>query len=430
MTETAVLPQTTGAKVIAEVIRKTLSDAVIYSVPGSPITDVITNLSVQNFVDYEEADMVRRLTGINSHGITTVAVMKHSGFLAVQELMATLANHDLRAPFILIVGDEPGATSQTGNDTRYLCDSCHLPLVELSLSNISESLNFCIEVSSKLRKPVVLRVVSSLVQQQCRLLGKDSRSAKKVSYISRDSDYFASEGFTLNRSYHLKILKEEIASSQYSEELNKLHTKRGGRDLVIAAGNIFDRVINVVVNHDVTFDLLEINTVNLLPELRIAKTLNQYTRVLVLESWDVYLEEKIRSLVQRYELTVSILGRQRVCGVPFINAVGELSDEDLVRIIKTFDSESQFLENKNFTKPRSYPFLKAKDIEKYLEIYKAFQTAASEMELEPCLSVSTGQTRYSIPGTEFEGMVKFMGAMGSETQELLGYLDFLPFEKR
>lgn len=51
------------------------------------------------------------------------------------------------------------------------------------------------------------------------------------------------------------------------------------------------------------------------------------------------------------------------------------------------------------------------------------------MVLEPCLSVSTGRTRYQVKNNKYEEIVKFMGLMGSEVIDLMGYLDFLLNDK-
>mgnify|MGYP001032249850 CR=1 FL=1 len=431
----------TGAELIAESLNEILDeDAVIYGVPGSPVTGIIdwfdknSENKYRGFVDYEELDMLRHLVGINSHGIPTIGIMKHSGFLTVQELMATLVNYELRSPFIIVVGDESGASSQTGNDTRYLCDSTKLIVVEPSLTNITECLTFCLEVSSQLRKPVVLRVIDSLVKGK-QIINSTTKEIcfKLITPAFNTKDYFATEGLTRERYNQMTIMKKCIKSNlKLYSQLNRFYRKNG-KFLVIASGNIVDKAINIAVNLD-GLDFLEINTINLLPEEKILEILKHYNRVLILESWEPYLENKIRSLVQRYELNeIIILGREENQGKEsFIISedIEDLSNDNLAFYLKAFNFESLKDEKSILLKSyKNYPFITLEN-NNYVEIFRSFKRAAEELKLEPCLSVSTGNTRYSVQNTEFEAMVKFMGPMGSEVWELFGYLDFLPNYKK
>lgn len=314
-----------GAELIASTMNNILdANAVVYGVPRSPITE-ITNWSPSHtfnqhrcFVGYEEVDVIWRLIGINAHEITTVRVMKHTGFLTVLEMMVISVNQDLRAPFVVIDGDEVGATSQTSNDTRHLCESCHIPVVEPSYCSIPESFAFCLELSSQLRKPVVYRVVSDLVNRKYKAAGRNLEVRIERRCFGQ-SDYFASEELTLDRYAKIKAQKQKLASLLARWNVNNFSSNRGSY-LVIAADNIFDRVYSVVANLiPNNLDSLEINIVNLLPEVEIVKNLKNYDKASVLGSWKVYLETEIRNFVQRYELNFKVLGRENAdCGQPFI----------------------------------------------------------------------------------------------------------------
>lgn len=411
----------TGAALIAQAIRA-VEGHFLYCVPGSPTTSIVESLGY-GFVDFEEVDMVRRLIGINALGIPVFAVMKHSGFLAVQELLATLANYELRSPFIFIVGDEVGTGSQTGNDTRYLCDTSRISLVEPSANTIFESMQFCLEVSTKLRKPVVFRLISSLVNSSYPIsssyLCASQKLYQKTPHIPKNTDYFASEGFTISRIVNSQLLEEDVIS--LTKSLNPHTYQNTNNQLIVVSGNIADRIYRIIQTHHLDFDVLEINTISPLPETKIVDAFNRYESILVLESWEPYLEQKIRCLTQRYGLKVSIYGQQKVCGIALINAVGELEDNSIVQILHLFKFKHG--SNKEFFQPiKDYPFSKNPKQERYLIAYEAICRTAKKFGLEPCLSVSTGRTRYAVMGTKWESSVKFMGPMGSEVEQLLGYL--------
>ncbi len=411
----------TGANLIAQAIRA-VEDHFLYCVPGSPITPIVESLGY-GFIALEETDMVRRLIGINARSVPVFAVMKHSGFLAVQELLAILANYELRAPFVFVVGDEAGTSSQTGNDTRYLCDTSRISLVEPSANTIFESMQFCLDISAKLRKPAIFRVVSSLVDSLHLISSSDSCGSQqpyqKIRHIPKSTDYFASEGFTISRIINCQPPEEDIIS--LAKSLNPLIQNGKSDQLIVASGNISDRVRRIIQTNRLDFDILEINTVSLLPEAKIVDIFNHYEDILVLESWEPYLEQKIRCLAQRHALKASICGRQKVGGIALIDAVGELEDNSISHILHIFKlnygSSTVFVQP-----PEDYPFSTTPGREQYLIAYEAICRTASLFGLEPCLSVSTGRTRYAVMATEWENSVKFMGPMGSEVEQLLGYL--------
>lgn len=427
-----------GAELIARSIEEIANkDAVVMGVPGSPITEIIDWLEnnsckkgMAGWIDFGEVNMVRQLIGANSHGRQTIAVMKHTGFFKIQELISTMTNHDLNAPMVLIIGDEPGAGSQNGNDSRFLCDSSYLPIVEPSFQNIPDCFFYCLDLSARLRKPVVLRVVPALTDT-LRCLNDCTRhfSPSLMRCQSSYRDYYASEALVIGRYLRTKSLLHRLRLGDYKPgPLNQIFQKNS-KKLVVAAGATADRVKDIISELD-EIDLLEINTVNGFPQDIVKNTFDRYESVLILESWEPYLEQHIRGLCQQLQVRdIRVFGREQGVDGLSDNAylAGDYSEENIAQILISFQDHDV---PKNLARlPCVNHAFANTDDHRYPYIFESFSKAAQFYGKTPVFSVSTGRTRYAVMNTPYEKFVKFMGPMGSETMTLVGYLDYAPVKE-
>ena len=432
-----------GSEVIAEVIRKLEEQgAVTMGVPGTPTTDIVEYLQKHGsqeeyWVEMDEVDMMRQLVGINALGRTTIAVMKHTGFSCIQEQLVVLSNLDLRAPLVLIVGDEPGATSQMGNDTRSMCDSSYIPVVEPSFNNIEECFSYCLQLSDRLRKPVVYRVVPRSVAH-CGVAKKISITGSLyANHTFSNRDYYASEDMVIGRYTSTKTLLNNLKLEKFPEinSFMQAELKTGNeiKALVISAGGIADRV-KVIIKGGYSFlSHLEINTVSHLPETILAELVPNYDAILVMESWEPYLERRIRDFVQRMSGAnhIIVYGREPQIEVnanedELIMGAGDMSDTETENVINVFLSggTAQDITTTYQSRCGDHSFSSNVD-SRFLNIFEAFTDASKAINKSPVFSLSTGRTRYSVMDTQYEQYVQFMSPMGSEALTLIGYLKYV-----
>ena len=424
-----------GACYLALAIEQLLpADAVVLGVPGSPITETLACIDkppLRGFSELEELDLARYLAGMTYNGVFAMCVVKHNGFLALQEMLNSMTNHDLRAPLVIVVGDEPGETSQVAVDTRFLCDSHELPLIEPSFEKIPTALAYSLTLSSLLRKPVIYRLAPEVANKKRMATAAPETILYHIIPPQEGvKDYFASEGLALGRSARTRYLLENEAPHLAEYEHLKSYQYGGSPYLVIATGGVTDRVREYV--QDLAIDLLEINTPTILEPGRLRPIISIYRRVLVLESWLPYLENKIRALVQQCGLSeVRVLGRMaNVDEAPFIvegNFV--LQDGNLPHYLSALSMGLTAVNARTeLAGVVDHPFLRVSaDCQpQYLKIYQILHDLGRQSNRQPCLSVSTGRTRYAVTGSDYESMVKFMPPMGAEAFVLTGYLDGHP----
>ena len=425
-----------GSELVARSLNLILDEnAVVMGVPGSPTTGVVDWLEANShlrdgkiWVEINEVDMMRKLLGANACGLQTVAIMKHTGFFRIQEQLVAMSNHDLVAPMVLVVGDEPGKSSQNGNDSRALCDATYIPIIEPSFHNIPEAVARCLSLSSLLRKPVVLRVVPSLVDYTCVPANSVWEVVLPVlRYQGTGRDYYATEGMVLGRYHRTKTMLRRMELSDYTgSALNQAQHSNSDK-LVIAAGGIADHTRDILARscHEVGF--MEINTVSQLPEQQLAGILRNYNSLLVLENWEPYLERRLRAFAQRTgAVGVRIYGREPAPAadgsVEASVSEGGLEREGIRPVMERFFSGADATDRSCHASVCEYSF--SSDIDRrYITLFEEFCVLALARGTRPVFSLSTGRTRYSVMGTEYEKYVKFMAPMGSEAMTLLGYLE-------
>ena len=410
-------------------------DAVVMGVPGSPTTGIVDWLESEStrrgsrfWVEMNEVDMMRKLLGTNAHGLQSVAIMKHTGFFRIQEQLVAMSNHDLRAPMVLLVGDEPGASSQNGNDSRGLCDATYLPVIEPSFHNVPDTFSRCLSLSCELRKPVVFRVVPGMVDY----IGKPAKVSHDLDVMARahassGRDYFATEGMVIGRYTRTKRLLGEMKLADYSGSSLNSYRKGDSEQLVIAAGNMADRVRGALARIGSDVGFLEINTVSQLPEILLSRILGHYRSVLVMESWEPYLEQRVCAFVQRTGMNeLKIYGRESAAKPEFcasgLASAGDLSDRGVQCVLERFFTGGDVSAEYHHNAVGEHGF--SRDIDnRYINIFGDFCSIAFSQRKRPVFSVSTGRTRYSVMDSKFEQYVKFMAPMGSEAMTLLGYLE-------
>jgi TPP-dependent indolepyruvate ferredoxin oxidoreductase alpha subunit len=411
---------------LAQIVDRLMPHSSIgYAIPGSPVTRVQQWLEAhQSFgqfdiVDLSEEDAFRKLLGVTALGRGALLVIKHTGFFRLLELLSAASNHDLRAPFVIIVGDEPGASSQTANDSRSLCDAILCPVFEPSAETLAPCFAFALDTSRQTRNVVVLRVTDLLMNAQMSggdLPGRAVGDPRPPEWSGRD--YYASEGLVRRRySRAVRIANEAVGRLERNDKLNRHHL-RGGKRLIVGVGAAVDRALEMVDGRQIPpVDVLGIDTPSFIPDDRLVSVLNRYRSVLILEHWEPHVELKVRCALQRARLSVEVLGRMASSGAePFVPRwLGSPLDAAII----AFATEKSQLGPVPLV---DHPYMTATD-SSLRTVFALYVAAAKRRDAVPCLSVSTGRTRYSVMNSELESAVVFMPPMGSEALPLLGYLE-------
>lgn len=148
--------------------------ALVVGYPGYPVTAVMERMLASNSAAFlaqwtvNERVAVEMCMGASYCGARSVAIMKSHGLSTVIDQLTNFSYTGVKGGFVLIVGDDIGATSsQNDTDSRALCSFLHLPLVEPgSVQEVALLLPQLYDFSETWDTPVLLRVTNLLTSHR------------------------------------------------------------------------------------------------------------------------------------------------------------------------------------------------------------------------------------------------------------------------
>lgn len=138
--------------------------------PGYPVTPVMERLlerpgsSISASWTVNERVAVEMCMGASYCGARSTAIMKSHGINTVVDQLTNFSYTGVRGGFVLIVGDDIGATaSQNDTDSRGLASFLHIPLVEPgTIREVATLLPLLFDFSEAWDTPAILRVTNLL----------------------------------------------------------------------------------------------------------------------------------------------------------------------------------------------------------------------------------------------------------------------------
>lgn len=137
--------------------------SIVVGVTGKPVTHLL-DLVEGHVVALNEKTAVETAVGTTLAGERCCVVIKHNGLGCALDSLANAAVHTTGKALVVIVGDDPDATSSTSAvDSRALAKAASIPVFEPTLlKDCRIVLRSAIEASEQLHTPVIVRVTPAL----------------------------------------------------------------------------------------------------------------------------------------------------------------------------------------------------------------------------------------------------------------------------
>ncbi len=136
---------------------------IVVGVTGKPVTHLL-DLVEGHVVALNEKTAVETAVGATLAGERCCVVIKHNGLGCALDSLANAAVHTTGKALVIIVGDDPDATSSTSAvDSRALAKAASIPVFEPTLlEDCRIVLRSAIKASERLHTPVIVRVTAAL----------------------------------------------------------------------------------------------------------------------------------------------------------------------------------------------------------------------------------------------------------------------------
>ncbi|MCC7302693.1 MAG: FAD-dependent oxidoreductase [Bacteroidia bacterium] len=266
---------------------------------------------------------------------SAMCVMKNVGMNVASDALMSIPYQSIIAPLVVVVCDDPGCHSSSNEqDSRHWGPLANVPV--FNPANPAEALEMTREaflLSAELKLPVIIRTTTRV-----------SHSRGVVNYGSLQKN---------ERPAHFDRLPEHIniparTSAAHARLLNKLTgrpvTKRqktfshlqyrsaGTKTGIISSGVALEYVKELITDPKLV-SVLNLGMIHPFPEREVLKFLKRrFSKILVLEELDPFIEDRVRVLAQKNEIRTKIFGK----GFAGLSPCGEFSVDLIADVLRLF----------------------------------------------------------------------------------------------
>jgi indolepyruvate ferredoxin oxidoreductase alpha subunit len=303
---------------------------VVTTYPGTPASEIGDSISevaesAGLYMEYSVNEMVavQVAAGAANCGVKALSAMKHVGLNVAADMVMTLAYVGVRGGYVIVTADDPECySSQNEQDSRYYALLSNLPCLEPSNPQEAKEMTVsAVEISEKLELPVFLRTTTrvnhtrgpveygSVVKPNLR--GHFIRDMKRLIMVP-----------AFSRPKHEVLLKQAAKAMEISETSHYNMFQKGDEVGIVSSGSAFNYAVEAANLLSLDAGFLKLGMTHPLPEKTIAEFLRLYSKIVIVEELDPYLEMQIKAIAKDQASNVEIRGKM---ADPSFPKEGELS---------------------------------------------------------------------------------------------------------
>lgn len=292
------------------------------SYPGTPSSEIGNNLfqihvESPNLLYFEfsvnEKVAMEVAAAAAASGVRSLTCMKHVGMNVASDAMMSLAYVGVRGGMVIVCADDPSIhSSQNEQDNRFYGKMSFLPILEpYSPQEAMDLTKRAFELSEALELPVILRTTTRTAHVRGPVkLGALPDVPKEPGRFQKDARRWVLVPGTarLRRKVLLERFEQAMSISD-GFELNEI-TGSGDMGIVtsgVSRGYVMDAIEDLNCRNQVS--CLSLVMTHPLPEKTIADFAANKKAILVVEELEPFLEEDIRSVLQRMGISTPVYGK-------------------------------------------------------------------------------------------------------------------------
>ena len=311
--------------------------------PSSEVPDTFYRISPEGKYYFEysvnEKVALEVAGGATLSGAMTLCTMKHVGVNVAADPLMTLCYTGAPGGLVLLSSDDPGChSSQNEQDNRYYARIAGLPVLEPSTAQEAKDMTRDgLLLAKKYSAPFMLRTTTRVNHLRGAVeFGTAPDPGKAEGFKRNPSQFVPIPAFA--RPMHVALM-ERLEKLREEAEKSPYNTVTGSGDLgIICSGISRAYVADALENAGVAdkVKVLELGFSNPMPENMCLDFIKSVSKVLVVEELEPIVENEIRVLAQKNELSIEVLGkgalpRNGEFSVTMVeNAIRELLGEDAV----------------------------------------------------------------------------------------------------
>ncbi len=304
---------------------------VVTTYPGTPASEIGDSIAVVAkdvglHMEYSINEIVALETaaGAAISGIRALCAMKHVGLNVAADALMTLAYVGVKAGLVIATAGDPEChSSQNEQDNRYYALISKLPCLEPTNSQEAKDMvPYAVELSEQLQLPVILRTTTRVSHtrgptvfnplKEVRMKGKFIKDTKRFVMVPANA-----------RTQHKALLEKVEQVKAISERCPYNKVVKQGKNLgIVCSGAAFNYVVEAVELLGLDAGILKLGMLHPLPEQKLARFLESYEKVFVVEELEPFLEVQMKAVAKDCAPALEIYGKTKDCLLPLF---GEFS---------------------------------------------------------------------------------------------------------
>lgn len=312
--------------------------------PGTPSSEVLMTLmpissKIGMYAEWAVNEKVAFEIGLGAAfaGIRALVTMKAPGLNVASDSVVSSAYTGVNGGLVLLVADDPGPhTTQTEQDSRWYAKLIKIPMIEPSSpQEAKDYIKKSYALSEKTQLPVMFRTTTRVNHTVGDVVLGEIEVIERTPSFEFNPKRYIRASMQWNMDRHKWLLKQlELVKDIAVKELGFNKVEGDGEYCIITSGVSYNYVLESIERLDVR-DKVKIIKLELtfpIPSNFILENIRGCKQILVVEELDPYLEENVRSLLQKHGINIKVWGKEEA-GIP---EVGELNPAVVAEALRRF----------------------------------------------------------------------------------------------
>ncbi len=332
----------------------------VFSYPGTPSTEIseIFNMVsifqgnpesenthselVQNKTYFEysinEKIALEKAIAFSIGNKSALCVMKNVGMNVASDPLMSITYQTIIAPLVIIVCDDPGCHSSSNEqDSRYWGPMASVPVFNPATpEDAYEMTKQAFKLSAELRLPVIVRTTTRVSHTRGMLEYNEINVDIREASFERMPEHINIPARTA--AAHQKLLNKlhsKVVDPFFKEFNNVIFEGSNKKTAIISSGVTTTYLLEIIQRNNLSdkLELLDLGLIFPFPEKDVLAFLQKgFDKVMVVEELDPIIENAVRNIVQKNDLSCSIFGKKETG----LSVTGEFSLDGIDSVIANF----------------------------------------------------------------------------------------------
>lgn len=285
----------------------------VYAYPGTPSTEITEFIQmnaearakgIHSRWSANEKTAMEAAMGMSFAGKRSLVCMKHVGLNVAADPFMNAAITGVNGGVLVLSADDPSMhSSQNEQDSRYYAKFALVPALEPSNQQEAYDMAYYgLELSEKLRRPIVLRITTRLAHSRSGVVRREQRSQNEKHFLDNPKQFILLPAIARKNYADLLASQSDFVASSEASEFNQYIEGSNKKRGIIACGVTYNYLME---NKELINDspILKIGQYPL-PRTKVEKIMNECESILVLEEGYPMIEELLKGYLSK-NLTIN-----------------------------------------------------------------------------------------------------------------------------